>query len=152
MGGSITPSAIVEVPLVKWVLSYPVELRFSKVHTPAAPSPPVSNGRDEDDGGDSSRGRRRQLRSPSQPRQSDPLVGMASVVGGTLREPGPGRAGSSSLLACSALLSGGVEAEVAGSGESPIPMMVQRGPTLVDAPACCPSRAWELRRVLWFVP
>jgi hypothetical protein len=57
-------SAIVEVPPVKRVLSYPVELRFSEVHAPA--SPPVSDGRDEDDGGDSSRGRRRRLRSPSQ--------------------------------------------------------------------------------------
>jgi hypothetical protein len=73
-------------------------------------------------------------------RQSDPLAGTTSGVGGTLREPGPGRAGSSSLPACSALLSGGVEAEVAGSGESPVPVMVQRGPALVDAPACSSFR------------
>jgi hypothetical protein len=120
---------------VKRVLSYPVELRFSEVRAPVAPSPPVSDGRDEDDGGDSSRGRRRRLRSPSRPRQSDPLAVTASGVGGSLQELGPCRAGSSSLPACLELLSDGVEADVAGSGESPVPVMVQCGPALVDAPA-----------------
>jgi hypothetical protein len=129
------PSGIVEVPPVKRVLSYPVEFRFSEVRAPAAPSPPASDGRDEDDGGDSSRGRRRRLRSPSRPRQSDPLAVTASGVGGSLRELGPCRAGSSSLPACSELLSDGVEADVAGSEASPVPVMVQCGPVLVDAPA-----------------
>jgi hypothetical protein len=129
------PSGIVEVPPVKRVLSYPVEFRFSEVRAPAAPDPPASDGRDEDDGGDSSRGRRRRLRSPSRPRQSDPLAVTTSGVGGSLRELGPCRAGSSSLPACSELLSAGVEAGVAGFGASPVPVMVQCGPVLVDAPA-----------------
>jgi hypothetical protein len=129
------PSGIVEVPPVKRVLSYPVEFRFSEVRAPVAPGPPASDGSDEDDGGDSSRGRRRRLRSPSRPRQSDPLAVTASGVGGSLRELGPCRAGSSSLPACSELLAAGVEAGVAGFGASPVPVMVHCDPVLVDAPA-----------------